>query len=141
MASSKMPLGCVHLIRPMPFANAARAEVQRLQAGSPRRIVLQYLLDHGIGVQNAKSWRRIAAYLEEHDIEMSREQFQQTILADTRSGTIFIGSTDHGRTRGYFLIGDRGDAGTMREFYRRRIAAEQQNLATLERLMDDEWPQ
>lgn len=125
----------------MPFVNDARAEVRRLPADSPRRIVLQYLLDHGIGVQNAKSWARIAEHLEEHDIDITREQFQQTILADTRAGTIFIGSTDHGPNRGYFLIQDRGDAGTIREFYRRRIAAEQQNLGNLERLIALEWPE
>jgi hypothetical protein len=92
----------------MPFINDARAEVRRLPAGEPRRVILEYLLAHGVGVQNAKSWPRIAEHLEEHGIEMTREQFQQTILADTRAGTIFIGSNDHGPNRGFFLIQDRG---------------------------------
>lgn len=125
----------------MPFVHAAREEVQRLREGEPTRVVLEYLLAHGVGVQNAKSWRRIAEHLEENDIEMTREQFQQTILAETRTGEIFIGSTDHGPNRGFFLIQDRGDAGTIREFYRRRIAAEEANLANLERLIAAEWPE
>ena len=83
----------------MPFVSAAREEVSRQAVGSPMRVVLQYLLAHGIGVQNAKSWRRIEEHLKEQGIKMTREQFQQTILADTRAGTIFIGSNDHGPNR------------------------------------------
>ena len=125
----------------MPFLKAARAEVQRLRPRDPKRIVLEYLLANAVSVQNAKSWPVIRAHLMRRRIEMSREQFQQTILAETRAGEIFIGSNDHGPNRGYYLIQDRGDAGTMREFYRRRIAAEEQNLANLERLMGEEWPE
>ena len=41
---------------------------------------------------------------------------------------------------GYFLIQERVDAVTMRDFYRKRIAGEQANLENLEILIQLEWP-
>jgi hypothetical protein len=124
----------------MPFVDAARATVPKLPTSDPLRIVLEYLLKHGIGSHNAKPWSKIEEELDDHGIKMTQTEFQQTVLKDTRAGDIFIGANDHGRTRGYFLIRERVDAITMRDFYRKRIAAEQANLASLERLIDVEWP-
>lgn len=124
----------------MPFVNAARALVQRLPQDDSTRVVLEYLLEHGIGRANAQPWSNIEEHLNAHGIEMSQTQFQQTILADTRSGDIFIGSNDHGTGRGYFLIQDREDADTAREFYTRRIAAQQANLTRLDALIRQQWP-
>ena len=76
----------------------------------------------------------------DNGIAMTQTEFQQTILKDTRAGEIFIGANDHGRSRGYFLIQERVDAVTMREFYRKPIAAEQANFANLDRLIQIEWP-
>ena len=124
----------------MPFVSAARTAVQKLPANDATRIVLLYLLKHGVGCHNAKPWSKIQEELDDHGITMTQTEFQQTILKDTRAGEIFIGANDHGRSRGYFLIQERVDAVTMREFYRKRIAAEQANLQNLERLIQIEWP-
>jgi hypothetical protein len=120
----------------MPFVDSARATVQELAEGHPKRIVLEYLLENALGRHQARPWPELAAHLNEHGISMTREQFQQTILAETRSGDIFIGSNDHSPGRGYFLIHDRADADFAREFYTRRIAAQQANLDQLDRLID-----
>src|SRR6266853_848262 len=115
----------------MPFVKAARTVVQKLPTTDPLRIVLEYLLKHGIGSHNAKPWGELQEELDDHGIKMTQTKFQQTVLKDTRAGEIFIGSNDHGRSRGYFLIQERVDAVTMWEFYQKRIAAEQANLANL----------
>ena len=118
----------------MPFADSARAAVQNLNAGYPMRVVLEYLLNHGLGRANAHPWADIEAHWAAQGIRISQTQFQQGILAETRSGDIFIGSNDHS-PRGYFLIQDRGDFDAAREFYARRIAAQQTNLDHLDSLL------
>ncbi len=79
----------------MPFADSARAALQILNADDPMRVVLEYLLNHGLGRANAHPWPDIEAHLATQDIKMSQTQFQQGILADTRSGDIFIGSNSN----------------------------------------------
>lgn len=111
----------------MPFVDSARAAVQNLNAVDPMWVVLEYLLNHGLGRANAHPWADIEAHLAAQGIQMSQTQFQQGILADTRSGDIFIGSNDHS-PRGYFPIQDRGSFDAAREFYARRIAAQQTNI-------------
>ena len=124
----------------MPFIEAARTRIKQLPERDPARVVLEFMLKHATGIENSKSWYLIQAELKDHGIEMTQTQFQQTVLAETRAADIFIASTDHGRGRGYFLIKDHGDAMTMRNFYENRIAAEQANLANLNRLIDIQWP-
>ena len=119
----------------MPFVDSARAAVNRLPPGDRTRVVLEYLLQHGLGRQNARPWPDLEAHLSDHGIVMSSKQFQQTILAASRSDEIFIGSNDHGLGRGYFIIQDRADADCAREFYTRRIAAQQANLNRLDALI------
>ncbi|TAE89488.1 MAG: hypothetical protein EAZ81_12975 [Verrucomicrobia bacterium] len=118
----------------MPFAESARAATQNLTEESHLRIVLDYLLNHGLGRANARPWSDIENHLTSRGIQMSQTQFQQGVLAYTRSGDIFIGSNDHS-PRGYFLIQERGDFDTAREFYVRRIAAQQTNLDHLDSLL------
>ena len=124
----------------MPFVESVRAAVGKLPAKDATRIVVEYLLKHGVGSHNAKPWSEIEEELDDHGIKMTQTEFQQTILKDTRASDIFIGANDHGRSRGYFLIQERVDAVTMRDFYRKRIAAEQANLDNLERLIQMKWP-
>jgi hypothetical protein len=124
----------------MPFESAAKAKVRELPAGDPTRVVLQFLLRHAVGVQNAKPWAIIETYLRARGIHITRGQFQQTILKRTRQNDIFIGSTDHGPSPGYFLIRKRDDAQVMQDFYTRRIAAEKSNLTKLKQLISTEWP-
>ena len=119
----------------MPFVDSARAAVQRLPQGDRTRVTLEYLLQNALGRHNARPWPKLEAHLNTHGINMSREEFQQTILAESRAGDIFIGSNDHGPGRGYFIIQDRADADVAREFYTRRIAAQQANLVRLDGLI------
>jgi len=124
----------------MQFVDAARALVRRLPPNDKTRLVLEYMLHHAVGRANAQPWSSIEDHLRAHGISMSQTQFQQTILAETRSGDIFIGSNDHGAGRGYFLIKDRADAEFTREFYTRRIAAQEANLCRLDALIGQRWP-
>jgi len=66
---------------------------------------------------------------------MSKSQFQQTTLKDTREGTIFIGVA-HGK--GVYLIATREDAAKTKEFYDSRIGSELAHLGNLERLVADQ---
>jgi hypothetical protein len=124
----------------MAFVNAVAEEIADLRADNPFRICLEYLQREGRGRVNSKPFAEIQAELATHGIEMTREQFQQTLLKRTRGGDIFIGSTDHGPYRGYFLIVDEEDAEIAREFYCRRIHDQQLNLDRLEELMGAEFP-
>ena len=124
----------------MQLVDAARALVQQLSPNDKTRLVLEYLLQHAVGRANAQPWSSIEDHLNTHGISMSQIQFQQTILAETRSGDIFIGSNDHGAGRGYFLIQDRTDAVFTREFYTRRIAAQEANIRRLDALIRLQWP-
>ena len=65
----------------MPFSNDARAEVRRLPAGEPRRVILEYLLAHGVGVQNAKSWPRIISLMYYPTVTMVLWAFLTVYLA------------------------------------------------------------
>jgi hypothetical protein len=125
----------------MPFVESARAAAGQLPRENQTRVVLDYLLQHGVGRGNARPWPQIEAHLNANGIFITREVFQQTILAESRSGDIFIGSNDHGASRGYFLIQDPEDAHVAREFYTRRIAAQQANLDRLDALIQQQWPQ
>lgn len=71
---------------------------------------------------------------------MSQQAFQQTVLKETRSNNIFIGSNDHGKSRGYFLIENDQDAQIMRDWYQNRINKELTNLQHLDALMVLPWP-
>ena len=124
----------------MAFINSARLAIQQLPQGDLTRVVLEYLLQHGLGRVNARPWSQIEADLSANGIYISQQQFQQGILAASRAGDIFIGSNDHGTGRGYFLIQDRDDAEFAREFYNRRIAAQQANLDHLNALILQQWP-
>jgi hypothetical protein len=124
----------------MPFDDATRVLVRQLPRRDKTRLVLEFLLEHGVGRDNAQLWSNIEDHLNAHGISMTQTHFQQTILKETTSGNIFIGSNDHG-ARGYFLIRDREDAEMAREFYTRRVAAEQANLNHLESLIRRQrWP-
>lgn len=125
----------------MPFERAAREQLRSMSRNDPDRTVLEYLVEHALGRHNAKAWPEIQAHLESLGIDMSQTRFQQGLLADTRSGSIFIGSNDHPPAAGYFVIRDRADAEVAREFYLRRIAAQQINLERLNELIREEWGQ
>jgi hypothetical protein len=111
----------------MPFVNSARETVQQLPPDNHIRIVLEYMLANAVGRANAVSWGQISAGILDQGVRMTKNTFQHSVLAETRSGPIFIGSSKSG----YYLIENQADAEAMRDFYENRIAAEQQNLENL----------
>ena len=117
----------------MPFVAAARARVANLPKGSEERIILEFLLNNGVGRANAQPWNQIEAHLAAHGITMSQQKFQQGLLKETRENDIFIGSNDHGHARGYFLIEDISDAEMMRDWYTRRMRVEKSRLDNLKK--------
>ena len=125
----------------MPFVASAKARIKELSAGDRTRIVLEFLLKHAVGVENAKPWPAIQNRLNKLGVRMTVQVFQQTILRATREGEIFIGSNDHGLGKGYFLIKNKNDAETMKKFYDKRIASEKANLKKLKRLIKIQWPE
>lgn len=120
----------------MPFLDSALEHIDKLPKDDPFRQVLIYLVTHAVGVHNAKSWEHLEAHLSARGMSMDKKQFQQTILKESRQGPVFIGSTDSGSARGYFLIANAIDADAMRSFYEKRIAAEIANLGKLNRLCE-----
>ena len=124
----------------MKFINEATRIAPALPAGSAERIILEFLLAHGLGRANAQPWRNIEAELAAHGIAMTQTQFQQSFLKETRSNNIFLGSNDHGRARGYFIITNDADAQVMRDWYNNRIQKELINLRHLDALMALPWP-
>ncbi len=86
---------------------------------------------------NAKSWPAIEAHCAGLGISVDKLHFQQGFLADTRDGTVFIGSC----SRGYFIIHDRNDAIAAAAFYKARIDREKDHLKHLKRLVRRQgWP-
>ena len=114
----------------MPFLNDVRQTIRNLPANDPLRRTLEFLLQNAVGKNNAVPFAQIDRHLRRHNIVMSMQTFQHTVLHSTRVGTIFIASFN----RGYFLIQDPDDAITMRDWYRNRIRSEARNLVNLRRL-------
>ena len=114
----------------MPFINEAINLVRTLPANTPLRITLDYLLDNGIGRNNPVPLNVIVNHIISQGINISRTEFQQTVLKETREGDIFIGTSN----RGCFLIQDVDDAIVVRDFYENRIRAEQHHLDNLRSL-------
>jgi hypothetical protein len=123
----------------MPFSDEAKIQVQRLPIGSVERCILQFLLANALGRHNAVTWPTIKRHLERHGHSSRQQTFQQGLLKQSREGSVFIGSNDHGVGQGYFLIQDKEDAEVMRGFYRRRIAVEQGHLTQLDNLINSHF--
>mgnify|MGYP000850243332 CR=1 FL=1 len=124
----------------MAFVESARQRVSELRdaedAGLIReRKILEVMLEHCVGRENAKNWGELETLFEQRGIHVSRNAFQQQHT--DRQGDIFIGSNDRGEVSGYFLIQDLQDALIMRNWYENRMAATQANMDNLERLIDE----
>lgn len=118
----------------MPFLTSARDRASSLPTGSREKIILDYLLSNAIGRANAKPWKLISAHLATHGISIAQQTFQQGLLKESRENDIFIASTDHGRSKGYYLIEEPDDATLMKDWYENRISAEQARLENLMRI-------
>lgn len=114
----------------MQFLFAAKLLITHLPQGDAYRLTLEYLLRNGVGRANACSQPDIVDYLKSQGVDMSVTKFQQTILKRSRAEEVFIASS----SQGCFLIADKVDAITMREFYKKRIQAESRNLRQLKKL-------
>ena len=113
----------------MSFLPAVRREIANRQPNDPIRLTLEYLIQHGIGHRNPVSTSVIVQHLNNNGIQISKEIFQQTVLATSRGADYFIGSGN----RGCFLIDTVDDARVMQHFYSTRISKEQRNLNNLSR--------
>jgi hypothetical protein len=113
----------------MSFLPAVQREIRSRQPNDPVRITLEFLLTRAVGSQNTVPLSVVVPHLQSRGVNLSETGFQQTVLAESRDRDYFIGASP----RGYFLIDTVADAETMRDFYQRRIDAEQQNLENLRR--------
>ena len=121
----------------MPFITEAHIVLPTLPVGSPNRAILEFLITNALGRGNAKSWEAIELHCASIGIPVEKLTFQQGFLAETRDGQIFIGSSSHG----YFIIADRDDAIQAANFYRSRIARQQEHVDHLADLvLASGWP-
>jgi hypothetical protein len=123
----------------MPFIHDAKNYAQTLTPGSTERLILDYLLENGVGRHNAQPWSAIETHLEKRGKTIRQQTFQQGLLKKSRECSLFIGSNDHGEGRGYFLIQDREDAEIIRNWYQRRIQVEQEHLDHLDKLITQQF--
>ena len=112
----------------MSFLGAVHAQIKNRQPGDPVRVTLEFLLAKAVGRKNAKSTTAVVAHLRTHQIYQSIETFQQTVLAESRAGDFFIGSS----RKGIFLIETIDDAREVQEFYNEHIERQKKNLEKLE---------
>jgi hypothetical protein len=124
----------------MPFLDSVRQRINQYAPGSAERLILEFLLQHGVGRHNAQPWGTIEAHLQGQGLQVRLQTFQQGLLKESREGDMYIGSNDHEPSRGYFIIADRGDADLMAQWYQRRIATEHARLQHLTDLMNQQWP-
>jgi len=124
----------------MPFVDAIRQSLSHYPVGTPERIILDFLLENGVGRANAQPWAAIEAELMRHGFDWRIQKFQQGLLKTSREGDMYIGSNDRLPYRGYFIISEPGDANLMAEWYRKRMATEQARLDNLTGLINQQWP-
>jgi len=124
----------------MPFLQSVQQQVAQYPAGSPERLILDFLLQNGVGRANAQPWLVIEDHLRQKGFDWRVQTFQQGLLKDSREGDMYIGSNDHPPYSGYFIIAEREDAKLMADWYQRRIAREREHLDHLNRLIVQQWP-
>jgi len=124
----------------MLFTDSVKREIESLPEGNVNRIILEYLLHNAVGSESAKSWKLIERHLKKCNVMISKSSFQQGLLKQTREGDIFIGSNDHGRCCGYYIMNDMYDVQVMKDWYGKRIAIEQSRLDHLQFILSDmDW--
>jgi hypothetical protein len=90
-----------------------------------------------LGAGNAKWWEAIEPHCNQKRVVVDKQDFPQGFLAETSDGDIFIGSC----SRVYFIIQNRDGAVVAADFYRVRIARQQQHLTHLENsVRQPGWP-
>lgn len=116
------------------------AEARKLVKGSDiselQRATLNYMLQHCVGAENARTIDTVVAYLNNHGCEVDVRTFQHHVLGWSRNGNVYIASGRHG----IYLIRSKSDAKPMMEFYEDRIAAESHRLEHLRELANARWP-
>ncbi len=118
----------------MAFANSLQEKIGTLAIGSSRRVILQFLSVNARGRANVQSWDDIEAHLHGKGLRMEKESFQTGLLADTREGEVFIGSS----RLGYYVIENREDAVATMEFSQERLASHNARLLHLNDLVTEE---
>lgn len=110
------------------FSKCLSDWIEKYPTRSSARAILEYLRDNAMGSEMAKSWNKIRSHLASKNLVCTKEWFQQNLLKESRNGNLFIGSTDRGVAKGYFIIRNRADVEVMVEFYQRRINVEKSHL-------------
>jgi hypothetical protein len=97
---------------------------------------LEYLLQNGLGRNQPVPTQTIVDHLAANGHRMTLNQFQSTLLQETRSGALFIGSSN----RGLFIIQDVDDVRATLEFYENRVRAEREHMERLRQLAEQrQW--
>ena len=111
----------------MSFIPLYQQVINSRTSDDPVRITLEFMQLNSVGSANSTALGLILNHLATRGVVLSREQFQQTILAESRSKGFFIGSG----SRGYYLIKTIDDAKVMARFYNSRLSKLQNNLGEL----------
>jgi hypothetical protein len=116
----------------MPFLQSARKKLRKLAVSDPMRITLEFLMENrrAIGCANAIPTRLVLNRLAQRGYRMTKEEFQQTILNETRGGDVFVGVCP----RAIYLIENRKHAVATHEFYSPRIKSQLKLRRNLKRL-------
>jgi hypothetical protein len=109
------------------FIDAAKTQLKITDPDSADHAILDFLLKHGVGAENAKCWKQINEHLSGLGLKMPKNYFQTNMLQRSRRNTFYIGSCH----KGFFLIAKQSDVDTTLAFYKGRIAKENANRDAL----------
>jgi hypothetical protein len=98
--------------------------------GADKRALLDYLLQHARGLENAVPIRRVAAEAEFTRPYSVKSVQQQLMVPLRRQGEVFVGMCNHG----IFLPESAQDFSEIISFYDTRIRSEQRHKANVMRL-------
>ncbi|WP_269542149.1 hypothetical protein [Cerasicoccus fimbriatus] len=111
----------------MSLITAVKREIASRSAGDTVRLTLEYMMNHALGRRNAVPISVIVEYLNENGINITYNQFQQTVLSESRGSDFFIATCN----RGCFLIDTIDDAREGKSFFEEKIAKQQAHLDNL----------
>jgi hypothetical protein len=102
------------------FVDAAETHRKTLDPESFEHAILTFLLNHGVGLENAKSWKEISAHIRKQGHRITKNRFQIGLLQKSRRSLFYISSNNSG----YFLCNRDSDVQANTSFYESRVAKE-----------------
>lgn len=109
------------------FIDAANTQLKLMASGTVDHAILEYLLKHAVGAENAKNWKQISGHLDNLGLKIPKNRFQNNLLQQSRRNTYFIGSSH----KGFFIFEKPSDVEKALAFYNRRIDQEMANRDAL----------